>query len=167
MSDLATSLRARVESETARKLFKYSAVSAVSVVITFTVQAFCFGVLKVGGGRSGAIASTVAAVPSYFLNRNWVWGKRGRSHLMKEVIPFWVMFAIGLGCSIGVSDLAEKIAKDAGASHGLQSFIVPTASLGAFAVLWILKYVIFNKILFVHHPEDLDPALDGRSGLPT
>ena len=27
--------------------------------------------------------------------------------------------------------------------------------------------VIFNKILFVHHPDDLEPVLDGRTGLPT
>ena len=41
------------------------------------------------------------------------------------------------------------------------------AALAAFGVLWVAKFVIFNKILFVHHLEDLDPALDGRTGLPT
>ena len=29
-------------------------------------------------------------------------------------------------------------------------------ALGAFGVLWFGKFVIFNKILFVHHPEELE-----------
>ena len=34
--------------------------------------------------------------PSYWLNRNWVWGKRGRSHSVKEIVPFWIMSALGI-----------------------------------------------------------------------
>ena len=36
-------------------------------------------------------------------------------------------------------------------------------------VLWVGKFVIFNQILFKAHPETLDdePALDGRTGIPT
>ena len=43
------------------------------------------------------------------------------------------------------------------------------AALAAFGVLWVGKFFILNKVLFVHHPEELEeiPALDGRTGLPT
>jgi uncharacterized membrane protein len=44
--------------------------------------------------------------------------------------------------------------------------LVEFAVLSAYGILWIGKFIIFNKILFVHHPEDLEPALDGRTGLP-
>ena len=32
---------------------------------------------------------------------------------------------------------------------------------------WIGKFIFFNKVLFRTHPDDLEPALDGRTGLPT
>ena len=41
------------------------------------------------------------------------------------------------------------------------------AYLGAFGVLWLGKFVIFNKVLFAHHLDDLPEALDGRAGVPT
>lgn len=85
--------------------------------------------------------------------------------MTREVIPFWVMAAIGLAASTGASAFAESLAHHA--SHALRTFVVTFASFLAFAILWILKFVIFNKILFVHHPQDLEPALDGRTGVPT
>lgn len=165
MSALVQDVRARVTAPGARKFIKYSGVSVIAIVVTVSVQALCIGLFHVAAGWSAVIASSMAAVPSYYLNRNWVWGKSGRSHLMKEVVPFWVMAAIGLGFSTLAATLAGAAAKDA--SHLMRTVVIPAASFTSYAILWMLKYVIFNKILFAHHEEDLDPALDGRSGLPT
>ena len=41
------------------------------------------------------------------------------------------------------------------------------ANIASFGVLWVAKFVIFNKFMFVHHPQDLPEALDGRTGVPT
>lgn len=169
MSSTPPGLRSRAASVATDnlKIIKYSAVSVVSIVVTFIVQFACLHLFELKAGWSAVCASTCGAVPSYYLNRTWVWGKSGRSHLTKEVIPFWIMFFIGLVFSIGASSLADVISKNAGWSMGFRNVFIPAASIFAYAVLWMLKYVLFNKILFASHPEDLDPALDGRSGLPT
>ena len=67
------------------------------------------------------------------------------------------------------ADFAESWAQDRVTSHTLQTLIVLGAALGSFGVLWLGKFVFFNKVLFAHHPETLEdnPALDGRTGLPT
>ena len=64
---------------------------------------------------------------------------------------------------------AGSWAEDHISSHPLQTLVVMGAALGSFGVLWLGKFVFFNKVLFVHHPETLEdaPALDGRTGLPT
>ena len=43
------------------------------------------------------------------------------------------------------------------------------AALGAFGVLWVGKFIVFNEVLFKHHHEVLEdaPALDGATGIPT
>ena len=60
-------------------------------------------------------ANAVATFPSYWLNRNWAWGKSGRSHLMKEVVPFWVMSAFGIAFSIVGASVARHLGH--GRSH--------------------------------------------------
>ena len=109
----------------------------------------------------------VATIPSYYLNRTWVWGKGGRSHLMKEVVPFWTLAFIGLAFSTWSADYAETVVQRHHVSHGMQTLIVAGAALAAWGVLWVGKFIFFNKVLFRTHPQDLEPALDGRTGLPT
>lgn len=167
MSNLASAVRARIESPEKRKFIKYSMVSVVSVIVTEVVLVIAYRGFGMSGGWAGFTASTIAAVPSYYLNRSWVWRKAGRSHFMKEVLPFWVMAFIGIGFSSLVSNVADDVARSVTENQSLRSLILVIANVGAFGVLWILKFIIFNKILFAHREEQLEPALDGRSGLPT
>lgn len=150
-----------------RKWVRYSMVSIASVIISQVLLAFAFGVMKWTARASNIFAVGLSAVPSYYLNRAWAWGKRGRSHFLKEVLPFWTMAFIGLVFSTWAADYAESHADSLTSSHFWTTMIVMTASLGAFGVLWIGKFVILNKLMFGTHPEDLPAALDGRSGIPT
>jgi putative flippase GtrA len=165
MNNLAEAVRERIESPEHRKFIKYALASVISVIVTQIVLVFCFSGLKMDGGKAAFVASSIAAVPSYFLNRNWVWRKTGKSHVRKEVLPFWVMVFIGLALSALIGYFADSASKDL--DHFVRTLIITGSNIGGFAVLWVLKFIIFNKILFAHHPEDLDPVLDGRTGLPT
>ena len=94
----------------AKKLFRYTMVSVISTVVSFGVLALVFGVFQLWAEvPSTVFANVVATVPSYYLNRKWVWGKGGRSHLMKEIVPFWTMSAIGIVVSIGGAAVARHI----------------------------------------------------------
>ena len=55
------------------------------------------------------LANCIATIPAYNLNRRWTWGKSGRSHLMKEVVPFWAMSALGIVGSFLFSLVAKPI----------------------------------------------------------
>lgn len=150
-----------------RKWVRYSAVSVISVIVSQVLLLIAFGILHLSARSANIWAVCLSAIPSYYLNRRWAWGKSGRSHLLKEVVPFWTMALIGLAFSTWAADFAESYAQSRGAPHGLTTLIVMTASVGAFGVLWVAKFVILNKLMFGKHPEDLPAALDGRSGLPT
>ena len=167
--DLSPSgLLAWTRSHEGRKFFRYSMVSVISVIVYEFLLFVTLGLLHWKTARSANLfAVSVSAIPSYYLNRAWAWGKRGRSHLMKEVVPFWAMALLGLVFSTWATDFADSFAQDVTDAHFLRTGIVMFAGLAAFGILWIAKFVILNKLLFVHHPERLPEALDGRSGLPT
>jgi len=146
------------------KLIRYTLISVICVGINIVVLGITVGLLHWSAGWANVFACAVAAVPSYELNRKWAWGKLGKSHLWKEVAPFWALAFIGLAFSTWWAVEAEALAKHL--SHFQKTMLVELAVLSAYGILWIGKFIIFNKILFVHHPQDLDPALDGRTGLP-
>lgn len=149
-----------------RKLFRYTMVSVVSVLVSQVVLVFAHGGLGWSGRSSNILAVAVGTVPSYELNRRWAWGVSGRSHLLKEVVPFWALSFLGLVFSTLTVGFAEERLIDEDTARLVSTIIVSGANLGAFGVLWVGKFVIFNKVLFASHPEDLPPALDGRSGWP-
>src|SRR5687768_9087000 len=133
----------------------------VSVVSVAVSQVCLFGLFAFAHwtARSANIAAgLVGGIPSYELNRRWTWGKTGKSHLWKEVVPFWVLAVVGLAFSTMVADLAEGWAQDLSDRRVLQGLVVNGSTIAAFGLLWIGKFFFFNKVLFVAD-EDLRAAL--------
>jgi putative flippase GtrA len=148
-----------------KKLIRYSATSMICVVISTAILTFLVGVLRWHAFGASLTSTAISTLPSYELNRKWAWGKTGKGHLWREVVPFWTLAFIGLAISTWASVEAESVAKHHNFPHLLHTIAVDGAFIGAFGVLWIGKFIIFNKVLFVHHPEELTPALDGRTGI--
>ena len=160
-----TALRDLARSDSGKKILRYTMVSVISVVVSEIIFVLCFGLIHWPAVWSQITACSVATIPSYELNRKWAWGKSGRGHLWREVVPFWTLAFIGLAFSTWAADTAEGYVKRHQYGHGTQTGIVALAALAAFGVLWVGKFIIFNKIMFRTHPDDLDPALDGRTGI--
>jgi putative flippase GtrA len=148
------------------KMIRYTLVSVISVGISVIVLGICNGLIGISALWSNLISVGVATVPSYELNRKWAWGKTGRGHFWKEAVPFWALSFLGLGFSTWSAVAAEAYAKHHHFSHYVKTGVIEGAVLGSYGLLWIGKFIIFNEILFKGHPEDLEPALDGRTGIP-
>ena len=133
------------------KLFRYSTASAVAVVVSLACLVLFNGVIGWSAWVSSTLATAIATVPSYELNRKWAWGKSGSSHLWKEVVPFWALSFLGWAISTLSVHLAENYALRHGYSHLHRTALVAVVYIGAFGLLWVGKFIIFNKVLFAHH----------------
>jgi putative flippase GtrA len=131
-----------------RRIVRYSLVSLASIAVSQSVLLAAYGMLNWAAGPSNVAACAVATVPSYYLNRAWAWGRRGRSHPWKEIAPFWALAFIGLAFSTWAADFGSTLARQAAVSHGTATAIVMTFALLAFGVLWLGKFAIFNTVLF-------------------
>jgi putative flippase GtrA len=156
----------KIKSPEGQKFFRYSVASAVAVVVSLVCLVFFNGVLDMRAWVSSVLATAIATVPNYYMNRKWAWGKSGKSHVMKEVLPFWVIAFIGLLFSTVCVNYMEHVAQSHHFGHLVKTLSVAVVYFGAFGVLWVAKFIVFNKILFVHREQDLPEALDGRSGVP-
>jgi putative flippase GtrA len=147
---------AHLRSPEGQKLLRYSAASVVSVVISVAFLILFYGPLRLGAVLSSTLATAVATVPSYQLNRRWAWGKSGRGHIWREVVPFWALAFVGWAFSTYSVRLTESALKsNHSMAHVEKTGIVALVYLAAFGVLWVAKFIIFNKLMFVHRPHDL------------
>jgi putative flippase GtrA len=157
----AVHLWERRDTPEAVQIFKYTMVSVISTAVSFGVLLLVYGVLKIWGEIASTVfANAVATVPSYYLNRKWVWGKGGRSHLAKEIIPFWALSAVGIFVSIFGAAAAKHIGTEHHLSHLYQTALVLAANLISFGVFWVLKFLIYNRIFHVHPLEELDELVE-------
>jgi len=118
-------------------------------------------------GWSNILAVCIASVPYYYLNRAWAFGKTGRSHLLKEVLPFW---SIAIA-SLVLSTIAVRFAGHESRglhSKDLRSAILVGANFCTYGTLWIAKFMFFNKVLFKHPaPINTRDLLDDSGQIKT
>jgi putative flippase GtrA len=129
------------------KIVRYTTVSAISALTSLAVLTFVYGVLRLWTEVPSVLFSNVVAgIPSYFLNRRWTWGKTGRSHLWREIIPFWVMSLTGIGFALVTAQLAHNFADTHHLHHLARTVLVVGANVASFGILWLVKFMILNRL---------------------
>lgn len=162
-----SALMAHARTEGGRRAIRYSATSLIGVVGTQVLIVIFYKWLKIDIVDSlepevqANLASTmVMSIPAFALNKYWVWGKRGRAHLRREVLPFWAFTVAGWTLSTAMVALVSSWAEP----HSLtQTIYVMAANIAGFGTLWILKYLFLDKIMFGpdhHTPYDEDIELE-------
>jgi putative flippase GtrA len=151
MSSLIGRFRAFRASPHFSRMWKFLTVSLISVVISQGVLFICYPHLVPSAMASTVIATAVSTVPAYYLNRAWTWGKRGKSHVWKEMVPFWSMAFIGLVLAVLIVGIAAKSAHLISTAPHFKTLVVHVAYLGSYAVIWFGRYTLINKFLFGTH----------------
>jgi putative flippase GtrA len=134
-------LRSLYEKPLVHKFFKYSMTSVVGVILGQSLILFFASGLEWSWGWANFWAVAISTVPTYYMSRQWVWQKSGKSSLYAEVIPFWAMTFLGLLLSTIAVVWLEHHYPD---NHLL-------ANLGnviGFGVLWLAKFFVLDRLLF-------------------
>jgi putative flippase GtrA len=150
--------RARLPRRIAQ-LVRYGAVSVVATATSLTV----LGVLVASGALPAALANVVATavgtVPSFELNRRWVWRRTGARAVLAEVVPFTVLSFLGLALSTIAVAVVASWATAAGLTSTTRTVAVELANLSAFGALWLAQFVVLDRWLF-RTRAPLVPAVD-------
>jgi putative flippase GtrA len=91
-------------------------------------------------------AVSVGTVPAYLLSRYWVWEKRGKNHFLREVVPFWVLTLIGFLLSTAAVWFVDT-------NFDPSPLVINLTSLAAFGVVWAVKFVVLDRVLFKTEPS--------------
>jgi putative flippase GtrA len=155
-------LLAHAKTDAGRRALRYSATSVVGVVGSqILLQFFSSNAgLNWEPDKANFTAACMMSIPAFLLNKYWVWGKKGRAHLRREILPFWVFTVAGWVLSTATVRFAADHTEP---DTLMRQLSVSVASIGGFGILWVLKYVFLDKIMFgPHHhtPYDEDIELE-------
>jgi putative flippase GtrA len=141
-------------------MIRYTATSGVGVVGTQILIVIFYRIIRLEEVQSNLASTMLMSIPAFALNKYWVWGKRGRARIRREVIPFWAFTVAGWVLSTAAVAAVRGMAEQHSTE---QTLLVMGASITGFGLLWILKYVFLDKIMFGpdhHTPYDEDLELE-------
>ncbi len=130
----------------AGQLLRYGGVSVIATTTSLAVLVALVATGTVAPAVANVIATFAGMVPSFELNRRWVWRRRGRPSLRRQVVPFAALSLTGLALSTGAVHVAADAT--AGWSRPAATVAVVAANLGAFGIVWIAQFVILDRVLF-------------------
>ena len=125
-----------------RKLLRYCGVSVFNLFFGQSLLFFFHSIADWPGWIANVTAVMISAVPAYLLSRHWVWGQRGPNSFKSEVLPFWLMALLGLTLSTVAVAIVD--------SRYDGAWPVQMASVGAFFLVWILKFFVLDRFMWRH-----------------
>jgi len=129
---------------------KYSASSVVATVISQSAFALCYWF-----GTAPLVATLVAfvtgTVPSYLINRRWTWGHRGPTG--RDLLPYAIIVVTSAILAAIVTTVTDRLVQDRIESHAWQTVLVSGSYLGTYGVLFILKFVLFDRYVFAKRAD--------------
>jgi putative flippase GtrA len=91
-----------------REALKFGIVGGANTIINYAVfNALALTVFVNGQLKANVIATVVATITSYLMNRHWTYRDRPKSAMRREYVLFFLFNATGLAIELGVLGLAK------------------------------------------------------------
>jgi putative flippase GtrA len=129
-------------------LARYASVSVVSTTVGLSTLAVLVGIGHWPAGWANVAATGLGTVPSFELNRRWVWHRHDRRSWRREVLPFAALCSVELVASTAAVHAASQWTGHAGWGDGTRTVVDLGANVTAYGVLWVAQYIILDRLLF-------------------
>ena len=144
---IGAAVQSKLRTTVGKRFSRFVVVAVASLGSSLVTLSLLLGVFHLSGGLAGILSAIVGAAVSYVLSR-WAWERKGRPHLLKETLPFWLV-SLGSWTVLGLtSHYASVWALEMGHTHWERVLIVDGAYLIANAVTFAARFVIFHYLLF-------------------
>jgi putative flippase GtrA len=130
------------------RILRYASVSLLATGLSLTVLGVLVGLVAVPAGWANVAATAAGTVPSFELNRRWVWAKTGRRSLPAEVLPFTILSFTGLAISTIAVSVAGAWAIHRDWPATARTVLVLATNVVAYGSLWVLQFVLLDRVLF-------------------
>ena len=125
---------------------RYLLTSGLSTGISEIALVVLYAAGITGAMTAAVLATLVGTVPSYLISRYWIWPEADRRGVGRQMTLYWLT----TGASLVVSSLATgAAAAHAPGGRGLHVVVASAAYVGTYVLLWVAKYVVYQRLVFV------------------
>jgi len=125
---------------------RYLLTSGLSTGISEIALVALYALGITGATTAAVLATLVGTVPSYLISRYWIWPEADRRGVGRQMTLYWLT----TGVSLVISSLATgAAAAHAPAGRELHVVVASIAYIGTYLILWIAKYVVYQRLVFV------------------
>jgi putative flippase GtrA len=149
-------LRRKLRTGGGRRLVRFAPAAFLALVATQVTYLIC-QIAHVSAGIAGAAGWVAGALVSYVLSR-WAWERKGRPHLLKETLPFWLISFGVLVVLTATSKFAHAEAHRLGLHRVEEVLFAQGLYLAANCVTFVIRFLIFHYVLFA----DRDSGASGE-----
>ncbi len=124
---------------------------AISSAVAATTSAVVFPILYVLGASTTACSVTAfaaGAIPNWTLNRRWTWKVEGRVAFGREILAYIAVSASTLLALSLVTGWTHHQVQGIPAGHGVRVLLVTASYFGVLAVLYGLRYFLYEFWIF-------------------
>jgi putative flippase GtrA len=150
---------ARFARYTNARFVRFMGVSALALATSLILVGLC-AATGVDAVAAALISQIGGAVVSYVLSRR-AWERKGKPDVLRETIPFWVVFAIATVISTAATKLGYRLAAWHHLSGLHKVIVVEGIYLLANIITFLMRFVIFHYILFADKSKGSTDAADG------
>jgi putative flippase GtrA len=129
------------------KITRYALGSAVALATSVVVFALLY-VMSVNTTTDSILAFFAGAVPNWILNRRWAWERDGKVEVGREVIGYAIVSLLAVLASSLGTGWAQQQVRSIPAHHGIRVLLVTGTYVLVQALLFAVKYVIYDSWVF-------------------
>jgi putative flippase GtrA len=131
------------------KIARYAIGSGIALATSTVVF---FGLVLVGANNTtvdSVAAFAAGAIPNWILNRRWAWEQNGKTDVAREVVGYSLVSLGALAASsYGTGLMQHYVRHHVTANSGLRAVLITGAYVGVQALLFVVKYVIYDRWVF-------------------
>jgi putative flippase GtrA len=128
------------------KLLRFGTGSIVATVCSQATFFVLYGPVGASTTVSSVLAWFAGAVPNYWLNRSWTWGRRGRPSVRRELLPYAAIVLGTLGLAIVSTAAVENVLEGTSVSHAARTFLVTGTYFAVYAVMFVFRFLLFERL---------------------
>jgi putative flippase GtrA len=128
------------------RVARYGAGSIVATICSQVTFLVLYGPVGAGTTVTSTLAWLAGAIPNYFLNRSWTWGRRGRPSLTRELLPYAAIVFGTLGLAILATGLGAAALDRTSISHATETFLVWGIYFTVYVVMFGVRFFLFDRL---------------------
>lgn len=132
---------------------RYGAGSLVAMGCSEIVLIGSYDALGTGPQTAAVLAWVAGALPNYVLNKLWAWrgnkdAPRERDGRGRELALYWTITLLTAAAAIAATSGMDDWIKGSVTGRGAQSLLLAAAYLFAYGVVFVAKFVLFDRWVF-------------------